>query len=196
MRKEISERFAKTNIEVVQERTGPVNRHTEIEDVAKEIEPKSETGKEQTISEDDAEKIKDEFPGSDEEKEEYKRKLLSNATYMVTEDNEARSDGKFIDVVFHLGKQEVRYNMQHPFFVELFRRINIIEDIAQRNDPADSDLIQTARELKIDLDRLLYAYANAYDNTNFEKKQNIEHTMEDHLEKWGKLLRRTYTRLQ
>ena len=191
LRKEISERFSRTDTERDQERTGPVNRHGAIEDVAREITPKPK--EEKPISEDEAERKKDGFPGSSEEQEEYKKKLLSDMPYMVTEDNEARSDGRFIDMVFHLGKQEVRYNRQHPFFVELFRRFDLIESVAQRNDPADGDLIRIARELRVDIDRLLYAYANAYDHPNAEKEQRIEHTMEDHLETWSKILRRTYS---
>ena len=191
LRKEISERFAKTGQEEDSGNRGPVNRHPEIENTARIIEPTSNST--QVISSIDAEDKKDKFPGTEEDKEEYKEKLLSNATYIVTEDDETRSDGKFIDVVFHIGKQEVRYNMQHPFFVELYRRIRMIDTVAQKKDPADNDLIQTARELKIDLDRLLYAYASAYDTSNLEKDQKIEHTMEDHLEKWSKVLRRTYS---
>ena len=192
LRKEISERFAKTNTEEEQKKAGPVNGHPEIETITDSLKPKPKPGEGKKITEKEAKTTSDTFPGTDEEKEEYRKKLLSGLSYMVTEDNETRSDGNFIDIIPHIGIQEVRYNRQHPFFVDVFQKIDTIEKIAQKNNPINTDLVQLSRDLKVELDRLLYAYVNSYNQTDIDKQQTIKDTMEDHLAEWSRILRRAY----
>ena len=108
---------------------------------------------------------------------------------MVTEDREARSDGNFIDIIPHVEIQEVRYNRQHPFFAGVFRKIDAVESIAQKNNPVNIELVQLSRDLKSELDRLLYAYVNSYNQKDIDSQQKIKDTMEDHLAEWSRILR-------
>ena len=193
LRKEISERFVKTKTDEEQARTGSVNGHPEIEGEAGEMEPKPEPGKGKTMTPEEAKQQSDTYPGTDEEKEAYRQKLLSGISYMVTEDKEAKSDGNFIDIIPHIGVQEVRYNRQHPFFADVFQKIDTIEKIAQKNSPIDMELVQLSRDLKVELDRLLYAYVNSYNQKDIDSQQKIKDTMEDHLAEWSRILRRIYT---
>ena len=193
LRKEIRERFGKTETDEAQQNTGSVNGHTEIEGEADDIEPKPESGKGKTMTPEDAKKQSETYPGTEEEKEAYRKKLLSGISYMVTEDKEARSDGNFIDIIPHVGIQEVRYNRQHPFFADVFKKIDTIENIAQKNSPVDAELVQISRDLKVELDRLLYAYVNSYNQKDMDNQQKVKDTMEDHLAEWSRILRRIYT---
>ena len=83
--------------------------------------------------------------------------------------------------------------MSHPFFVEIFNRIQKIETISA--DPQNSDLLKLTKGLKADIDRLIYAYAEAqYDLDDLTRMQSVGNTVEEHLVKWSYHLRKTYKR--
>ena len=191
-RKMLDEGWADEDQKKQEAEIGPFQSHASTENEIKEICPPLQP----TIS---PEEVKDNIEQQAEtlfddpkEQEEYVSAIMDpDKPYKIIHDHKARSDGPFIDVLDNVGKKVVHYNMSHSFFVEIYRRIQEIETMSV--DPQNSDLLRLAKELKADIDRLIYAYAEGqYDLDDLTRTQSVGDTVEEHLVKWSYHLRKAY----
>lgn len=193
-RVKIKEDFEKFDQERTKANSGPIKGHKESEEALKNTAPPMVS----TIPQDEIEKNIDEHAkqlfDSPEEQEEYKKELSDpEVIYKIIEDYKARSDGPFIDVLDNVGKKVVHYNMNHPFFLAINERINDIKKIAEANNPENAELLEIAKNLKTDLDNLIYAYAEGtYDLDDLTRMQKVGETIDEHMFKWSYHLRKTY----
>lgn len=173
-------------------RKGPIKSHIEAEDELKPIiAPFPPTQNPDEIKKNIIDHAK-EITDDPKEQQEYVEAVSdSNIPFKIIHDSKARSDGLFIDVLYNVGKKVVHYNMNHPFFIEIYRRLKEIEQLSKEHE--NRDLGQIASELKKDIDRLIYAYAEGqYDLDDLERTQSVGDTVEEHLTKWNLHLRKAY----
>lgn len=172
--------------------TGPLKSHVSIEKEIKEISaPLPSTQPEEEIKNNVEQRAQSLFEDEKEQQEYVKTVMNPDVPYKIIHDHKARSDGPFIDVVDDVGKKVVHYNMSHPFFVEVYSKLKDIEGMSA--DPQNVELRELARELKKDIDRLIYAYAEGqYDLDDLTRTQSVGTTVEEHLVKWSYHLRKTY----
>ena len=123
---------------------------------------------------------------------EYFKKINSNKPYLIIENDQLKSDNNFIDIVPDIGKKVVHYNTNHPFFVNIYSRIEEIEEIGQTENSKKDDLIRLSTELRKDIDRLIYGYVEGIYRFEPEESQKIEDTVEEHMLNWSLRLRKTY----
>jgi len=193
-RKKIRENYDKTEQEELQANIGPILGHKKKEEELEKIVPPLVS----TLTQDQIEKNIDDHAkqlfDNLEEQEQYKKELKDTSLpFKIIEDNKARSDGPFIDVIDNVGKKVVHYNMNHPFFLEIYNKISDIKKIAEENKSENGELIKTAGKLKGDLDNLLYAYAEGiYDLDDLTRAQKVGETIDEHMIKWSFHLRKAY----
>ena len=194
-RKKIKERFEETNQEETKKNSGPLGGHKQIEQALKDsVSPITSSVPKEEIEQNIDERAKQLFD-SPEEQEEYKKELKDPETpYKIIEDYKARSDGPFIDVLDNVGKKVVHYNMSHPFFLAINNKINDIKKIGEENNPENKELLKIAADLKVDLDNLIYAYAEGtYYWVDLTRLQKIGKTIDDHMFQWSHHLHTAYT---
>ncbi len=175
-----------------EENKGPINSHKTVEETLTPITaPMQSTDTKDHIKENIENRSKDISDNPDEQADYVKAVTDPSIVYKIIHDYKARSDGTFIDVLDDVGKKVIHYNMQHPFFVEINRRISEIESMAI--DPQKSDLQKASKALRADIDRLLYAYAEGqYDLDDLTRMQSVKDTVEEHMLKWSHHLRKSY----
>ncbi len=191
-RKDIEEDWNDEDQKKSESETGSLKSHTGIEVTLTGISPPLPTSASKGENRENAQKHAEELFDNKKEQEDYVKEVTdTDTTYKIIHDHKARSDGPFIDVLDDVGKKVVHYNMSHPFFVEVYRRIKDIESISA--DPQNSELKKLAQELKNDIDRLIYAYAEGqYDLDDLIRTQSVGTTVEEHLVKWSYHLRKSY----
>lgn len=192
-RKEIQEIWDDEEQKEHELETGPVKGHTGSEEEIKEVtSPLQPTADPEEIKENVRQHAEELFDDLGERQDYVDAVSDPDTPYKIIHDHKARSDGPFIDVLDNVGKKVVHYNMSHPFFVEIYRRLDEIKSIS--TDPQNEDLRRLAQELVKDIDRLIYAYAEGqYGFDNLTMEQSIKATVEDHLIKWSYYLRKSYT---
>ena len=175
-----------------EENTGPLKSHHDTEqDVREIVSPLQLTTPPEEIKIHAEEHAKQLFDEPDERKNYVDAVTDPDTPYKIIHDHKARSDGPFIDILDDVGKKVVHYNMSHPFFVEIYRRLAEIESIS--SEPQNSELSNLAKDLKKDIDKLIYAYAEGqYDLDDLTRTQSVGDTVEEHLIKWSYHLRKTY----
>lgn len=191
-RKEIQESWDDEEQKEKEHETGPLRSHTSTEQEVKGFTPNLQTT---STAEEIKEKVKEhaqQLFDDPAEQEDYISTITDpDIPYKIIHDHKARSDGTFIDVLDDVGKKVVHYNMSHPFFVEVYRRLDDINSISA--DPHNATLHRLAQELKKDIDRLIYAYAEGqYDLNDLIREQSVGETVEEHLIKWSLHLRKSY----
>lgn len=194
LRDRIQEDYDRSENEKTKINQGPIKGHKGAEENLKNlVTPIKTTVTKEEIDRNIDKHAKETFD-TIELQEEYKKELKNpEINYKIIENYESRPDGPFIDVLDNVGKKVVHYNMRHPFFMAIYKKINEIKKIAEENNPANTELLKTSSELKDDLDNLIYAYAEGIYNLNdLTKKQEIRETIEDHRNHWGYYLRKTY----
>ncbi len=193
-REQIAKTFDEYDNEQNKSEQGPVLGHK-----SKEDEIKSKTAPLVTnLSKDEIEKNIDQYAeqlfDNEKDQEDYKKEVLDPKTkYKIIEDQFARSDGPFIDVVPNLGTKVVHYNMNHPFFLKINSNITELKKQIEEKMAEDSELIKLSSELKSDLDNLIYAYAEGiYDLDDLERNQKVRETLDELMVKWSYHLRKSY----
>lgn len=191
-RKTLDESWADESQKEHEAETGPFQSHISTEKEIKEIAPPLQvTHTSEEIDNNAKKHAKDLFDNPDDQKGYIDAIKDPDIPYKIIHDHKARSDGPFIDVLDDVGKKVVHYNMGHPFFVEIYRRLGEIEAIS--TDPQNTELENLARSLKSDIDKLIYAYAEGqYDLDDLTRTQSVKNTVEEHLVKWSYHLRKTY----
>ncbi len=191
-RKDIEGIWADEDQKENESETGPLKSHTRIEATLGGISPPlSKTVSQEKIQENVEKHAEDLFDDKKTQEGYIEAVTDPNTPYKIIHDYRARSDGPFIDVLDDVGKKVVHYNMSHPFFVEVYRRISEIESIS--TNPQNAELQKLTQELKNDIDRLIYAYAEGqYDLDDLTRTQSVENTVEEHLVKWSYHLRKSY----
>ncbi|MDA7959893.1 MAG: ATP-binding protein [Nitrosopumilus sp.] len=191
-RKNIEESWADDEQKESESETGPIKSHVSTEKaIAGNIPPLQSTNTPEEIDENTKKHAEALFDDSKDQKEYIDAIKDPDTLYKIIHDHKARSDGPFIDVLDDVGKKVVHYNMSHPFFVEIYRRLGEIEAISK--DPQNDELRELAKSLKSDIDKLIYAYAEGqYDLDDLTRTQSVRDTVEEHLMKWSYHLRKTY----
>jgi len=183
------------NYEAQKEReseTGPLQSHKTAEkEIGKIISPLQPVNSPEQIGE-NVKKHAENLFDDQEDQQKYIDVLTDPDTpFKIIHDHKARSDGPFIDVLDDVGKKVVHYNMRHPFFVKIYHSLKKMEEISA--DPSNSELYELAQSLKVDIDRLIYAYAEGqYDLDDMTRMQSVQNTVEEHLVKWSLHLRKSY----
>ncbi len=200
IRPTITNNFRKTIQEVVNQEkqrerdaeTGPIKSHIGMEKEIGKITGHLNTTQTPKEIEANVKERAGQLFDEPEEQEEYKGAILDeNTPYKIIHDSKARSDGPFIDVLHDVGKKTVHYNMNHPFFIEVYRKLSEIKKISL--DPQNQKLQDLAEDLKNDIDKLIYSYAEGkYDLDDFTRLQSVGDTMDEHITKWSYYLRKIY----
>jgi len=197
-REQIEDHWSTKKIEKNQGGTGSTNKHQSAEEATRGISKPKKT----ELSKEEQKKAAEEFANErkleEEEKIEFLKKVLdpNGPPFIIEEDPNGRPDGPFIDIVPNLGKKLITYNLKHVFFKNVYDKLHEVDELAKVvKKPEDTRLIEIANELKIDIDFLIFAFADSkYDITGEigSKSQNVDDTMEDLEINWSDKLRRVY----
>lgn len=194
-RKKIDDNWAKSKIKKNQSFTGSINKHTDVEKKAANItKPKKSKLSAKELKK-AGEVVADQKGLDIEEKEAFLKKLLdpNSPPFIIEEDVNGRPDGHFIDIVPNLGKKVVFYNLNHAFFKSIYDKLKTVQEIGEKTNPKDHELIDVANEMKLDIDQLIFAYADSkYELETPDIPQNISHTLDDLLSIWSQQLRKIY----
>jgi hypothetical protein len=170
--------------------------HTEAEKTVKAAAPPpGKAGREKTVEEKEKEirDILQPLIDSEDTLAAWRAKIESQPTTIVDNEGSRWKGDTFLDVHPQGGRTIIEYNMAHRFFVFVYETIKRLES-ADPNSPGGS-AVADARKLKIALDLLFMAYAQAGTQFDPNHEQRIGNTLEMLQTNWGTFLRqyvRTY----
>jgi len=196
-KKKIQDHWSTKEIEEQQEGTGSIGRHKKAEEGIKRVSKPKKSG----LSLEEQKKRAEEFAKERKLKEDEKIALLKKLLdpqgppFIIEEDVNGRPDGPFIDIIPNLGKKLIIYNLKHAFFKSVYGKLHEAQQLAQKGEIEDKRLLEITNELKIDLDYLIFAFADSrYDISGDvgEKPQKVDETLEDLEISWSDKLRRVF----
>lgn len=196
-KKKIQDHWSTKEIEEQQEGTGSIGRHKKAEEGIKRV----TKPKKSDLSLEEQKKRAEEFAKERKLKEDEKIALLKKLLdpqgppFIIEEDVNGRPDGPFIDIIPNLGKKLIIYNLKHAFFKSVYDKLHEAQQIAKKGATEDKRLVEITNELKVDLDYLIFAFADSrYDISGDvgEKQQKVDETLEDVEIGWSDKLRRVF----
>lgn len=194
-RKKIDTHWNKIKVKKNQDHTGSINKHATVEGKAAPItKPKKSKLSAKELKK-AGEEVAEEKGLDIEEKEAFLKKLLDPHAppFIIEEDANGRPDGHFIDIVPNLGKKVVFYNLNHAFFKSIFDKLKSVQEIGEKMNPKEQELVDIANGLKLDIDQLIFAFADSkYELEAPDIQQNISHTLDDLVSSWSQQLRKIY----
>lgn len=165
--------------------------HTEAEKTVKRVDPTPvKAGKELTPDQQQAEikKILAPFIRSQEDLEAWKAKIESQPTTIVDNEGSQWRGNTFLDIHPQGGKTIIEYNMAHEFFLFVYGVIKQLDQVNDKTDPAQ--IVDSARKLKIAIDLLFMAYAQAEGLQDPNHQQKVGDTLDFLRSNWGGFLKK------
>ena len=177
-----------------------VNDHGETEeDVTDAITPKDNPTNTPEEEKAEAERIIEERKIEAQKAEELLKKIEdeNGANIILENEDEAHKDGQFIDFEPRLNKKLLLINSNHDFWRSINNKLQKINELAKKDDPPTSEIIELAASLKKDFEYIVTAFCNAYYDLDPESdtKKQVGDTLKDLLLVWSTTLTRIY-RLQ
>jgi hypothetical protein len=118
--------------------------------------------------------------------EEWRAKIESQPCTIVDNPGSHWKGATFLDLHFQGGRTIIEYNMAHAFFVFVYGRVNELLKQAQANEVRT--VVDSAQELKIAIDLLFMAYAQAESMADPSHEQKQGDTLEMLRNNWGVFL--------
>ena len=169
------------------------------EDVTDAITPKDNPTNTPEEEKAEAERIIEERKIEAQKAEELLKKIEdeNGPNVIVENEDEAHKDGQFIDFEPRLNKKLLLINSNHDFWRSINNKLQKINELAKKDDPPTSEIIELAASLKKDFEYIVTAFCNAYYDLDPESdtKKQVGDTLKDLLLVWSTTLTRIY-RLQ
>lgn len=176
---------------------GPIEGRGEKED---ELNPLAIPPKSTDLSRDEqkdkSKTIADDIFDDPKTQEDYIKKVNNPENkYNIIEVSNMRQDSPFFEIVPDLATKVMHYNMNHEFFLHLYRAIEELKKSIQE-DEGSENLPSQIEVLKGYFDNLFFAYSEAYYDLGDRERQNtVGDTLDEFMSKWNFHLRKIYKKL-
>ncbi len=164
--------------------------HTEAEKTVKRVDPTPvKAGRELTPDqkEADVKKILSEVIKNHSELEAWRAKIENQPTTIVDNEGTQWRGSTFLDIHPQGGRTIIEYNMGHEFFLFVYGVIKEIDQTTAASDP--QKVVNAARKLKVAMDLLFMAYAQAEGLQDPNHEQKVVDTLDFLKNNWGSFLR-------
>jgi hypothetical protein len=189
-RKEVQAIFQKSRITNIHKGKDVSTEHTEAEKTVKAAAPTpGKAGKDKTAEEKTREirEIIEPLVKTEEELAAWVAKIEAQPCTIVDKEGATWKGDTFLDIHPQGGRTIIEYNMMHDFFMFVY---GAIKDLTSTHEKEDNiTLVENAKKLKVALDLLFMAYAQAQSQLDPDHEQPVGDTIKFLENNWGIFLR-------
>jgi hypothetical protein len=189
-RKEIQTIFKQSRIADIHKDKDVSTEHTEAEKTVKAAAPTpGKAGRDKTPEEKTREirEIVEPLIKTEDELAAWVAKIEAQPCTIVDKEGATWKGDTFLDIHPQGGRTIIEYNMMHDFFMFVYGAIKDLTAPRERDDA--TALVENAKKLKVALDLLFMAYAQARSQLDPEHEQRVGDTIQFLENNWGIFLR-------
>ncbi len=189
-RKQIQEVFKQSRSADIHKDKDVSTEHTAAEKIVKAAAPTpGKAGKDKTPEEKAREirEIIEPLVKTEEELDAWVAKIEAQPCTIVDKEGATWKGDTFLDIHPQGGRTIIEYNMMHDFFMFVYGAIKDLTAISKKGDT--TTLVDNAKKLKVALDLLFMAYAQAQTQFDPDHVQRVGDTIQFLENNWGVFLR-------
>ncbi|HZH31874.1 MAG TPA: ATP-binding protein [Pyrinomonadaceae bacterium] len=189
-RKQVQSVFKQTKIADIHKDKDVSTEHTEAEKTVKAAAPTpGKAGRDKTPAERAREirEIIEPLVKNEDELAAWVAKIEAQPCTIVDKEGATWKGDTFLDIHPQVGRTIIEYNMMHDFFMFVYGAIKELTATREKDDA--TALIENAKKLKVALDLLFMAYAQARSHLDPEHEQRVGDTIQYLENNWGMFLR-------